>query len=40
MVATYFHNVCVLLNHIDFDREERKICRDCVGELGGGGQIN
>ena len=36
------HHVCqggyVLLNDIDFDGAERKICRDCVDELRGRGK--
>ena len=35
------HRVCwgeyMLLKGFDFDGGERKICRDCVDELGGGG---
>ena len=37
------HHVCwgeyMLLNGFDFDGGERKICRDCVDELGGGERV-
>ena len=44
VLPSRLYHVCqgeyVLLNDIDFEWGERKICRDCVDEVGGGRKLD